>query len=118
MEGYLEKLCPPLECRNAQHVHQMLKRGEVTRSKVLEIIKMSVQKYKTGRPTYLNSDEESLVVASAEIEVDHGFHIDVNTLGDELQLFIKSVNARQSTKDITTNSSSKHICSVIKRVRS
>ena len=116
MEGYLEKLCPPLECRNAQHVHQMLKRGEVTRSKVLEIIKMSVQKYKTGRPTYLNSDEESLVVASAEIEGDHGFPIDVNTLGDELQLFIKSVNARQSTKDITTNSSSKYTRSVIKRV--
>ena len=71
-------------------------------------INISDQKIKTGIPTYLNSDEESLVVASAEIEVDHGFHIDVNTLGDELQLFIKSVNARQPTKDITANSSSKY----------
>ena len=31
---YLEKICPLLQCRNAQHEHQML-RGEVSRSKVL-----------------------------------------------------------------------------------
>ena len=37
----------------------MLKRVEVSISKVLEIIKMSVQKNKIGILTYLNSDEES-----------------------------------------------------------
>ena len=63
------------------------------RSKVLEIIKMSVQKIKVGRPTYLNKDEESLVVALEEIEGAHGFPIGVNTLVAELQLVIKSVNA-------------------------
>ena len=42
--------------------------------------------------------------------------IDVNKLGAELQLFVKAVNARQSTKDITANSSSKYTRSVIKRV--
>ena len=73
----------------------MLKMGEVLRLKVLEIIKMSVQKIKVGRLTYLNSDEESLVVASAEIEGSHGLPIDVNTLGVELQLVIKAVNAQQ-----------------------
>ena len=26
---YLEKVCPPLQCRNVQHVHRMLKKGEV-----------------------------------------------------------------------------------------
>ena len=36
------KVCPPLQWRNAQHIHQMLKKGEVLRSKVLEIIKMSI----------------------------------------------------------------------------
>ena len=55
---------------------------------MLEIIKMSVQKIKVGIPTYLNSDEEALVFASADIECAHGFPIDVNTLGDELKIFI------------------------------
>ena len=58
----------------------MLKRGEVSRSKLLEIIKMSVQKIKVRRPTYLDSDEEALVVASADIEGAHGMPIDVNIL--------------------------------------
>ena len=70
----------------------------MSRSKVLEIIKISVQKIKVGRPTYLNRDEEALVVASAEIEGAHGLPIDVSTLGEELQLVIKSVNTRQPTK--------------------
>ena len=86
----------------------MLKKGEVLRSKVLEMIKMYVQRIKVGRPTYLNSDEESLVVALAEIEGAHGLPIDVNTLGVELQLVIKAVNARPSTKEITPKASSKY----------
>ena len=73
-------------------------------------------KIEVGRPTYLNLDEEALVVASAEIESAHGLPIDVNTLGAELQFFIKAVNARQSTKDITPKASSKYTLSVIKRV--
>ena len=63
------------------------------RSKVLETIKMNVQIIKVGRPTYLNSDEEALVVASAKIEGAHGLPIDINTLGGELQLVIKAVKA-------------------------
>ena len=54
------------------------------RSKVLETIKMNVHKIKNRRPTYLNPDEEALVVASDEIEGAHGLPIDVNTLGIEL----------------------------------
>ena len=64
---------------------------------------MSVQRIKFGRPTYLNSDEESLVVASVDIEGARGLPIYVNTLGAELQCFIKKVNARQSTKDTPTH---------------
>ena len=78
LKSYLAKICPPLKCRNAQHVHQMLKRGEVLRSKVLETIKMNVHRVKYGRPNYLNSDEKALVVASDEIESAHGLPIDVN----------------------------------------
>ena len=69
---------------------------------------------KIGIPTYLNSDEEVLVVASAEIEGAHGLPIDANKLGAELQFFIKSVNARKQTKEITPTSSSKYTRSVIK----
>ena len=84
---------------------------------MLEIIKMSVQRIIFGSPTYLNSDEEALVVSSAEIEGAHGMPIDVNTLASEPQLVIKAVNARQSTKDITANSSSKYKLSVIKKIQ-
>ena len=113
LKHYLAKLCPPLQCRNAQHLHQVFKKGEVPRSKLLEIINLSVQKIKVGKPTYLNSDEEALVVASEEIEGAHGFPTDVNTYGSKLQFFIKAMNAQQSTKDITPKSSSKYTRSVI-----
>ena len=116
LKRYLAKVCPPLQCRNAQHLHQMLKKVEVLRSKVLKMINMSVQKNKVGRPTYLNSYEEALLEALAEIEGAHGLPIDVNTLGAKLPLFIKPVNARQSTKDITPKASSKYTRSVMKRV--
>ena len=65
------------------------------------MVKISVQKVKVGRPTYLDSYEEALVVASAEIEGAHGLPIDVNTLVVKLKLVIKAGNARQSTKYIT-----------------
>ena len=46
LKHHVEKICPQLQCINEQHVHQMLKGGEVPISKVLEIIKMYVQKLK------------------------------------------------------------------------
>ena len=64
---YLAKICEPLKCRDVQHVHEKVKKGEVLRSTVLETIKMSVNKTNKGRLTYLNPYEEALVVASAEI---------------------------------------------------
>ena len=94
----------------------MLKKGEVLISKVLETIKMSVHRIKVGRSTYLNSYEEALVVALAEIEGAQGLPIDVNTLGVEMELFIKSINALQSTKDITPKALSQYTRSFIKRV--
>ena len=86
------------------------------RSKFLETIKMSVHKIKVGIPTYLNSDVEALVVASAEIEGAHGLPIDVNTLGVKLKMVIKAVNERQLTKDITPKASSQYTRAIIKRV--
>ena len=80
------------------------------------MIKMSVKRIKVGRPTYLNSYEEALVVELAEIEGACGLPIDINTLGVELKLVIKAVNARQSNKEITPKESSQYTCAVIKRV--
>ena len=68
---------------------------------MLETIKMTVHKTKIGRPTCLNSYEEALVVPPSEIEGAHGLTIDVNTLGSKLQLVIRAVNAKKSTKVIT-----------------
>ena len=74
---------------------------------------MSVHKIKNGRPTYLNPDEEALVVAAADMEGAHGLPIDVRTLGAELQMVIGAVNARQSTKVITPHASSQYTLLVI-----
>ena len=83
------------------------------RSTVLKTIKMTVHKTKKRktdlpkfRPTYLNSDEEALVVPPSEIEGAHGLPIDVDTLGSKLQLVIRAVNAQKSTKVITPKASS------------
>ena len=57
-----------------------------------------------------------MLVELAETEGAHGIPIDVNTLGSELQLFIKSVDARQSTNIITSNSLSNYTLSLIKQV--
>ena len=57
----------------------MLKKGEVLRSKVLKTINTSVHRVKAGRLTYLNSDEEALLVVSDEIKGAHRLPIDVNT---------------------------------------
>ena len=65
-------------------------------------------KSKVGRPTYLTSYEEALVVASSGIEGAHGVPIVVNTLASKFQLVVKAVNARKSTKDITENLSCKY----------
>ena len=62
---------------------------------MLEVIKIYVQKKKIGTPTYLNSDEEALVVVSVDIEGYHGVTINVNTLAAERQLVI---NSSQLTK--------------------
>ena len=56
------------------------------------------------------------MVALAEIEDAHGLPIYVNTLGAEVWFFIKEVNARQSTKEVTPKLSYKYTRSVSKRV--
>ena len=46
---------------------------------------------KIGRPTYLNNDKESLIVAASEIEGGHDLPLDSNYLLENLQRVIKAV---------------------------
>ena len=62
----------------------------MSKSKVLQTIRIYIQKNKARKPTYLNTYEETLMVASADIKGAHGMHIEVNTLGAELKRAIKS----------------------------
>ena len=46
---------------------------------------------KSGRPTYIIKDEESLIVTTAEIKGDHGLPWEINYLSEQLQHVVKVV---------------------------
>ena len=68
-----------------------------------EIVKFTVQKNKAGQKTYLNEDDESLVVASADIEGDHGLPLDCRGVSHQLQNFFKAVKYRCGDYGIQEN---------------
>ena len=43
-----------------------------------------------GRSTYLSNDKDYLIVAAADIEVDHGLHLDSNYLLEKMQRITKA----------------------------
>ena len=47
---------------------------------------------KIGRPTYLSSDKESLIVSVACIEGVHGLRLDSKKILEKLQHVIKAIN--------------------------
>ena len=68
----LLNIYPLLQCGNLAHIQKRVEVGEISPGKVREIVKLKVQMKENCRPTYLNEDGESLVIASAEIEGGHG----------------------------------------------
>ena len=50
--------------------------GEISPGKVREIVNLTVRMKKSGQPTFLDEHKESLVIASANIEGDHGLPFD------------------------------------------
>ena len=66
LKYYLEKVCPPLQCINAARPSNV----EVRRGVEIKSVRNHqdyCSKTKIGRRTYLNSDEEALVVALEDI---------------------------------------------------
>ena len=61
------KNCHPLECRNTRKFQKMMKKGEVPKSKLIEVLQISVKNHKLGIPTYLSLYEEKLLVEASEI---------------------------------------------------
>ena len=63
----LQKIYPVLQSMNPAQTQNRVEVGEIYPGKVIEIIKFSVGMKKPGRPTYLNEDKDSFVIASANI---------------------------------------------------
>ena len=77
---------------------------------------MSVLDQKVGRPPYLITYEDAFLVAAAEIEGDHGFPIDTDTIPAELQCVVESVKSRPTCKETTLKSTENYFGAVVKRV--
>ena len=45
-----------------------------------EVVKLTVKMKKAGKQTYLNEDQESLVISSADIEVVYGLPFDYHSV--------------------------------------
>ena len=55
---------------------------------------------KIGRPTYLSNENESLIVAAADMEGDHVLLVDINFLLEQLQHVIKAIKFWCDNNDI------------------
>ena len=47
---------------------------------------------KVGHQTYVSNDKETLIVAAAEVEGDHGLLLDSQALSEKFHCVTKSVN--------------------------
>ena len=76
--SHLGNICHPLKCINMMHLQQRANTGEVSISKLREVLQKFVKRNKVGRPTYLSPNEESFVVEAAEKEGANGLPIDTS----------------------------------------
>ena len=89
---------------------------ETSNGKVRENIIISAHRNKSGRLTYIIKDEESLIVASVEIEGGHGPLLDNHYISDQLQHVVKTSKGQCGDNDINKMSSLKYCCEAIKHV--
>ena len=71
---------------------------------------------KSGQPTYLNEDKESLVIATANIEGSHGLPFDCHGVAMQFQNVAKAVKSQCGDNEILHKSSMRYFREVIKRV--
>ena len=70
---------------------------------------------KPGRTTYLNEEEDSLVVATDKVEVVHGLTFDCHGVTMQLQNVVKDFNSQCGDYSILHKSSVRYLWEVIKR---
>ena len=80
--SHMRKIYHPLQFRNMEHLHKRMITGEMSRLNLRELFQLSVKNHIVGRLTYLSPDEESFLVAAAEIEGARGFPIDTSNISD------------------------------------
>ena len=80
----IQKIYPLLQSINLDHLQNRVEVGETSLGKVREIVKLKVQMKKNGQPTYLNEDEESLVIVPVGIEGGHGLPFDYHSVVEKL----------------------------------
>ena len=110
----LINICHPLKFICMRLFKKWMNTGEVSISKLREVIQMSVKKNRVGRPTSLILVEEAFLVVAAEIEVDHGFHIETAMIESELQCVVESVNVGPICKEIYPKSATKYYRTFVK----
>ena len=99
----LWNIYPLLQSRNIKQLQNIFEVGEILWVKVREIVNLTVQINKSGGRTYLNEDEESLVVASAKIEGGNGIPLYCCGVSQKLQNFSKDINSRCGDYDNPKN---------------
>ena len=67
MIGHLINIRLPLQCRNMIKLQKRMKKGELSRSTLREVLQLSIKMNKLVIPTYLSQYEEALVFAEEDI---------------------------------------------------
>ena len=67
-----------------------------------------------GHPNYLSQDEESLIVALADIKDVHGLNLYYRGISEQLQRLVKASNTRRGDNKIIKKTSLSYLCGVIK----
>ena len=112
----LRKIYPPLQINNINDQKNRFEIRGISWYKVGEIVKCTVQMNKSGQRTYLNEYEDSLVVASANIEGGRGLPLEWRGIEQQLQNVVKSINSQFGDYNIKEKSSMRYCLEVIKRV--
>ena len=100
MTRALREIYPLTQSRNLNDLQKRVEVGGISRGKVREIVKLTVQIKKSGQKTYLNKDKETLVVASADNEGDHCLPLDCRGATKQSKKILKSAKYRCRDYDI------------------
>ena len=90
----LRNIYPLLQSKDFNYLQKRVEVGGISKGKVREIVKLIVQMKKAGQQTYLDEYDESLLVASYNIEGGHGLHLDFHSVSHQFKSIFKAVRYR------------------------